>query len=204
MLVVALTGGVATGKSTVSRRLMELGAAVLDADQAAREVVEPGEPALEEIRAAFGPGVIASDGTLDRQALGEIVFNDKSRRSELEAIIHPRVRQRMDQALHRLKAEGRFQVVVCDIPLLYETGMSLARFDRVLVVYAPFEVQKRRLMNRNDLNEAQAEARIRAQLPTEEKARRADDVIDNTGELYETLRQVGEVWKEWLRLCASR
>lgn len=198
-----MTGGVATGKSTVADRLRGLGAAVLDADQMARDVVRLGEPATEEIRRVFGGGVFAPDGSLDRMALGEIVFNDRTRRAELEAIIHPRVRRRMREELERLRADGRVRVAVCDIPLLYETGMNLNTFDRILVVYAPFEAQKRRLVQRNALSREQAEARIRAQMPTEEKVRRADDVIDNSGDLEETMRQVERVWEEWQRLCES-
>ncbi len=136
MLIVGLTGGIATGKSTVSRRFAELGAEVIDADLIAREIVEPGEPALAEIRRQFGSGVIDESGRLDRAALAEIIFRDEKARKALEAIIHPRVRGRMRSRIERVKQEGRAPVVICDIPLLFETQAGLEWVDRTLVVYA--------------------------------------------------------------------
>lgn len=202
MLLIGLTGGVATGKSTVVRRLKELGAAVIDADQLAREVVEPGEPALEEIRQRFGPEVIGEDGQLDRARLARIVFEDEEARKALEAIVHPRIRSRMRAKIEEFKAQGE-PVVVCDIPLLFETGVALDWVDRTVVVYAPKEVQLQRLMARNGLTLEEAERRIAAQMPTEEKARRADAVIDNSRGLEETFRQVDALWKEWMRDAAG-
>lgn len=198
MLVIGLTGGIATGKSTVARRLGELGVPVIDADQLAREVVEPGEPALDEIRERFGPGVIDEHGRLDRAALGSIVFADEGARKALEAIVHPRIRRRMREIVNQLKQDGA-PLVVCDIPLLFETGVGLDWVDRTVVVYAPRHVQRERLMARNGLTPEEAERRIASQLPIEEKARRADVVIDNTGALDQTLRQVDRLWKEWMR-----
>lgn len=200
MLVIGMTGGIASGKSTVAQRLRELGAVVLDADQVARDVVDPGTPALQEIREFFGNRVIAEDGTLDRKVLADIVFADATRRSRLESIIHPRVREKMEADVAQLRAEGRTEVVICDIPLLFETGMSLDPFDRILVVYAPKEKQIRRLMERNGLTPEEAQLRLEAQWPTEEKVRRADDVIDNSGSIVDTLRQVDEVWSGWKKL----
>lgn len=202
MLLIGLTGGVATGKSTVVRRLKELGAAVIDADQLAREVVEPGEPALEEIRQRFGPEVIGEDGQLDRARLARIVFEDEEARKALEAIVHPRIRSRMRAKIEEFKAQGE-PVVVCDIPLLFETGVALDWVDRTVVVYAPKEVQLQRLMARNGLTLEEAERRIAAQMPTEEKARRADAVIDNSRGLEETFRQVDALWKEWMQDAAG-
>jgi len=202
VLLIGLTGGVATGKSTVVRRLKELGAAVIDADQLAREVVEPGEPALEEIRQRFGPEVIGEDGQLDRARLARIVFEDEEARKALEAIVHPRIRSRMRAKIEEFKAQGE-PVVVCDIPLLFETGVALDWVDRTVVVYAPKEVQLQRLMARNGLTLEEAERRIAAQMPTEEKARRADAVIDNSRGLDETFRQVDALWKEWMRDAAG-
>jgi len=198
MLVIGLTGGVATGKSTVARYLRELGVPVIDADQLAREVVEPGEPALEEIRQRFGLGVIDAGGRLDRAALGAIVFRDEQARKDLEAIVHPRIRSRMRAMIEEYRRRGE-PVVVCDIPLLFETGVGLDWVDRTVVVYVPREVQKARLMARNGYTAEEAERRIAAQLPTEEKARRADAVIDNSGDLDQTYRQVHRLWKEWMR-----
>lgn len=204
MLTVGLTGGVATGKSTVARRLRELGAEIVDADLLARDVVAPGEPGLREVQREFGDDVIAADGTLDRGKLGAIIFASPDRRKALEAIIHPKVRARMRDAVLRVREHGTASVVVCDIPLLYESGVNLELVDRVLVVYARPEVQKERLMKRNQLSAEEADARIAAQLPTRAKAERADDVIDNSGALEETLQQVDRIWKEWQSLCASR
>lgn len=203
MLVVGLTGGVATGKSTVASFLQQLGAVILDADVYAREAVRPGEPALEEIRRAFGDEIILPDGNLDRARLAKIVFHDVRRRRELEAILHPRVRSRMAAELAAWKTKGTARVVVCDIPLLFETGIGREAFDRILVVFAPREVQKERLMRRNRLSPEEAEMRIRAQIPTEEKVKEADDLVDNSGDLADTFRQVERIWKEWQRLCAS-
>ena len=206
MLIVGLTGGIATGKSTVSRRFAELGAEVIDADLIAREIVEPGEPALAEIQRRFGPGVIDASGRLDRAALAEIIFRDENARKALEAIIHPRVRGRMRSRIERVKQEGRAPVVICDIPLLFETQAGLEWVDRTLVVYAPRQVQLQRLMARNGLTEAEAERRIEAQIPVAEKARRADYVIDNSGDLADTIKQVDQLWKEWTHAapCADR
>lgn len=204
MLIVGLTGGIATGKSTVARRLKELGAEVIDADRIAREVVEPGTPALEEIRVRFGQEVIGPDGRLDRPRLGEIIFRDEKARKDLEAIIHPRVQSEMRSTIERLKEERDTCVIVCDIPLLFETGAGLQWVDRTLVVYAPKEVQRERLIQRNGFDPIEADRRIAAQMPTDEKARRADDVIDNSGDLESTMQQVDRLWKEWTRECGSR
>lgn len=202
MLVIGLTGGVGTGKSTVARRLLELGAEVLDADRYAREAVAKGEPALEAIRRRFGDRVLLADGSLDRKALGAIVFRDEGARRDLEAIVHPEVRARMRRDLERLKRSGA-SVAVCDIPLLYETGYALDWVDGVLVVYAPEWLQKERVIARDGLSPDEAERRIRAQIPTEEKARRADWVIHNDGPLEATLAQVDAVWEEWMARCGS-
>nr|WP_198409762.1 dephospho-CoA kinase [Limnochorda pilosa] len=197
--VLGVTGGVATGKSLVARFLEELGAAVVDADQLAREVVEPGEPALEEIRQVFGPGVLTPEGRLDRKALARRVFSDEGARRRLEAIIHPRVRRRMEEAVARLREAGA-PLIVLEIPLLFEGGEPVRRLvDRVLVVTAPEAVQLERLRQRNGLTEAEARARMAAQMPLEEKVRRADYVVDNGGTPEETRRQVQRVWEAMRR-----
>lgn len=202
MLLIGLTGGIGTGKSTVARMLAEKGARIISADALAREVVAKGEPALQLIAERFGPEVITPDGELDRARLARIVFSDAEARADLERIVHPRVRERLEAQIKALKAEGSASVVVYDAPLLYETGASLPMLSTVVVVYAPKEVQKRRLIEDRGMTPEEAERRIAAQLPTEGKARRADYVIDNSGDLAETRRQVDRLWEAWTG-CAS-
>jgi dephospho-CoA kinase len=194
-VIIGLTGGIATGKSTVSAMLAELGAAVVDADQVAREVVLPGEPALRQVAETFGQAVLNEDGTLNRKKLGEIVFADEMKRKALEAILHPAIRQVMNDRIDRLERENPGRLVVADIPLLYETGLD-ARYPEVLVVYVPPDVQLERLMKRDGLTEAKARERLNAQLPIDEKKKRADWVIDNSGTLEETRRQVLDFWRK--------
>ena len=190
--MIGLTGGIATGKSTVAQRLRTLGAVVLDADVLAREVVEPHTPGWERVQKEF-PQVIRPDLTIDRRLLGQIVFGDAEARRRLEAIIHPEVISTMRTQGMALEAKG--SIVVCDIPLLYETG-SEAWLDEVWVVYTDPETQLRRLMKRNRISEEEALQMIQAQMPLEEKARRADRIIDNSGSLEETYRQVDALWEE--------
>ena len=190
-LRVGLTGGVASGKSTVSAMLRELGAVVIDADLLAREVVAPGTEGLAEVVAAFGPQVLTADGELDRPAMGAIVFADEEARRRLEAIIHPRVRRRGAQ----LEAEaGPDAVVVHDIPLLAETGQPSA-FDAVLVVDVPVETQVERMVDLRGMSREEAEARIAAQASREERLAIATHVIDNTGTLEDLRDRVTEVFK---------
>ena len=195
-MIIGLTGGIACGKSTVAAMLAERGAFVVDADRTAREVVMPGEPALAEIVSVFGQAVIREDGTLDRRKLGEIVFADPDKRKRLEAITHPAIRERMWSRIRQAKAEDPARIVVADIPLLYETGQQ-GLYDGVLVVYVPRETQIRRLLARNpELTEAQARDRVNAQMDIERKKELADWVIDNSGGLESTGRQVEALWRE--------
>lgn len=196
-LLVGLTGGIATGKSTVAAMFRALGCEVIDADQLAREVVEPGEPALEEIVAEFGPGILQADGRLDRGALGALVFGDPVRRRRLEAITHPRIRQRLAQRLAALAAAGFRGVVIFDAPLLVETGAA-AMMDRLVVVVADEATQLARLMARDGLSREQARERLRSQLPLAEKVRHAHYVIDNSGDLAVTAARVREVYQALL------
>jgi dephospho-CoA kinase len=189
---VGLTGGVASGKSTVSAMLRELGAVVVDADLLAREVVAPGTEGLAEIVAAFGPGVLTPDGALDRPAMGARVFADDDARRRLEAIIHPRVRQRGAE-LEAAAAPGA--VVVHDIPLLAETGQGAA-FDAVVVVDVPVETQVERMMSARRMTRAEAEARVAAQASREQRRAVATYVIDNTGTLEDLRERVTEVFAE--------
>jgi dephospho-CoA kinase len=189
---VGLTGGVASGKSTVSAMLRELGAVVIDADALAREVVEPGTPGLDAVVATFGPEVLDPDGGLDRGRLGEIVFADPARRAELETIVHPLVRARAQEIESGTPADV---LVVHDIPLLVETGQA-STFDAVLVVDVPDDVQVARAVRDRGWSEEQARARISAQADRSERLAAATHVIDNAG-TYEDLRQrVAEVFDE--------
>jgi dephospho-CoA kinase len=177
--VVGLTGGIASGKSTVAGLLRARGAPVVDADALARAVVAPGRPALAEIERAFGPDVLQADGALDRKRLGARVFADPAARLRLEAITHPAIREEMAAETRRLAADGH-DLAFYDAPLLYEVRLD-AVLDSVVVVWAPRDVQRNRLTLRDGLSSAEAEARLAAQLPLDEKAARADFVIENGG-----------------------
>jgi dephospho-CoA kinase len=189
--VLALTGGVGSGKSTVAEMLRELGATVIDADEAARAVVEPGTAGFHEVVDAFGHRFL-KDGRLDRAALAELVFHDAAARRRLNEITHPLVRQWMAERQREAEERGEARVVL-DIPLLFESGLQDA-FSTVLLVYAPAEVQLRRLLEGRGFTEADARARLAAQLPIDQKRERAAYVIDNSGTRQETRRQVEAVW----------
>jgi len=200
---VGLTGGIACGKSTVSRMLAACGAAVVDADRIAREVVRPGMPALDEIREAFGEGVITPEGELDRKKLGSIVFSDPAARRRLEGILHPRIRAEMRRQTEEWNAKDPNRLVVLDIPLLYESGLeNKYGIEEVVVVYVPRETQIERLMRRDGIAREEAERRLESQWPIEEKRRRADVVIDNSGTLEETERQVRAYYASRVRTGA--
>ncbi|WP_110238631.1 dephospho-CoA kinase [Nocardioides gilvus] len=186
---VGLTGGVASGKSTVSARLAELGAVVVDADLLARAVVGPGTPGLAAVVEEFGEGVLTPEGLLDRPALGSLVFADESRRKALEAILHPLIRA-AGAELEAAAPEGA--VVVHDIPLLAETGQAGA-FDAVVVVDVPVEVQIQRMVEQRGMSLADARARVAAQASREERLAIADFVIDNTGDLGALEARVDEI-----------
>ena len=192
--MIGLTGGIACGKSTVAAMLSARGAFLVDADRTAREVVSPGEPALAAIAEAFGRAVLHEDGTLNRGKLGEAVFGDPAKRKTLEAITHPAIRERMWARIREAKADKPSRLVVADIPLLYETGQE-GLYDGVLVVYIPRKLQLARLLARHpEMTEEHAVQRIDAQLDIERKRELADWVIDNSGALEETERQVDALW----------
>jgi dephospho-CoA kinase len=193
--IYGLTGGIASGKSTVSRMFRELGAHVLDADVIAREVVEPGTPGLAAVVARF-PDVLAPDGRLDRAKLGARVFADATERAALNAIVHPLVGQAFLEKLQALEAQG-VERVLYDVPLLIENRLQ-AGMDGVVLVWVPRALQKARLMTRDGLGEAAAEARLAAQLPLDEKRAHATWLVDNSGELSSTRSQVEQVWKAML------
>ena len=201
LLRAALTGGIATGKSYVRARLAAHGVPTLDADTLARDAVAAGSPGLAAVLARFGDGVLRPDGSLDRRALGGIVFADAGARADLEAIVHPRVREATTAWLDRLAAAGE-PLAVADIPLLYETGRD-RDFDRVIVTSCPRSQQVARVVERDGLSPAEAEARIDAQLPTDEKVRKADFVIDTGGTFGDTNRQVDRVVERLLELAAA-
>jgi len=177
--VIGLTGGIATGKTTFAAALRARGVPVVDADVLARAVVEPGSPALAEIVRTFGPEVLSADGTLDRKRLGARIFADPAARRKLEGITHPAIREAMIAETVRLDAAGH-DLAFYDAPLLFEVGLDQA-MDSVVVVYAPRTAQLARLSARDGVSPADAQARLAAQWPIDEKAARADFVVDNTG-----------------------
>lgn len=196
MFKLGLTGGIATGKSTVSNHFKELGIPVLDADVIAREVVMPGEDALADIVATFGADMLQDDGTLNRAALGAKVFGDQAALSQLNAITHPRIQARMRQQIAALAAKDT-ALVVLDIPLLIE-GNNAIGADAIMVVAVPEDVQLERLMARNQLTESAAKARIKSQLPLSDKVAVADYVIDNAGTIAQTTAQVDAILQQIL------
>ncbi|PPG51196.1 dephospho-CoA kinase [Rathayibacter sp. AY2B3] len=198
MHLVALTGGIASGKSTVARRLAEHGAVVVDADVLAREVVEPGEPALAAISERFGPSVIRADGTLDRPALGAIVFSDAAARADLNAITHPAVTLRSQRLFAQAAEADPAAVVVYDVPLLAE-GRGAGEFDEVVVVHAPQHVRIQRLVALRGMTEEEARARVSSQASDEERLALADVVIDSSGTLEETLARTDALWERLAR-----
>ena len=192
MLKVGLTGGIGSGKSTVSRLLSSYGAVVIDADVVAREVVARGTPGLAALVAEFGPDVLLADGSLDREGLGRVVFGDEARRAALNAIVHPLVGQRMDELEAQAVTSGA-PMVVHDVPLLAENGMA-SLYDEVLVVDCPVELQVSRLVEQRGMPEADARARIAAQATREQRRAVATRVLTNDGSLEALERQVKAVW----------
>jgi dephospho-CoA kinase len=199
MHVLGLTGGIGSGKSMVAQMFAKLGAVVIDADQVAREVVEPGQPALKEIAATFGPGVILPDGRLDRPKLASIIFTDPAERAKLDAITHPRIRTRMDELIKaRRSGPG---VLIVDIPLLYENKRANS-VEKVIVVWVDPQTQLRRIQDRDRLSAEAARQRIGAQMPLDEKQARADHVIDNGGSREDTQRQVEAIYRRYALTAA--
>ena len=193
-LRVGLTGGIAAGKSIVARQLADLGAVIIDSDQLAREVVEPGTAGLAAIRRRFGDDILLPDGGLDRAKMAQIVFADPKARADLNAIVHPLVRAEATRLATLAPSDA---VVVQVIPLLVETGQQ-DNFDRIVVVDLPEQTQLDRLMQRDHLTEEQARARIAAQASRAQRLAIADDVIDNSGTPVQPARQVRELWDCWM------
>jgi dephospho-CoA kinase len=202
-LLVGLTGGIATGKSTVSAMFRELGCAIIDADVLAREVVEPGEPAYDDIVAEFGAEVVRTGGALDRQRLGAIVFADPARRKRLEAITHPRIRARLARRLDELAAQGFAGIAIFDAAVMIESGLYRT-MDRLVVVATDEATQGRRLRGRDGIDAGEAARKMGSQMPVAEKARLADHVIDNSGDRAATEAQVRRVHAALLDELALR
>ena len=200
MLLVGLTGGIGSGKSTVASMLEELGAVVFDADALARQAVEPGTPGHDLVVERFGPNVLLPGGDLDREALASIVFADPAARRDLEAIVHPEVRRLFAEGCERY--DGTDTVVVFSAPLLVETGMHTA-FDVLVVVSASAKTQVERLMRERAMSEAAIRARIDAQLPLEAKAEVADVIVDNEGSRDELRPQVERLWADLRQRAAA-
>ncbi|MFH0995870.1 MAG: dephospho-CoA kinase [Pseudomonadota bacterium] len=185
MFITGLTGGIASGKSTVSAFLEDAGAVIVDADKIARDAVRKNRPAWREIVRAFGQSILLPDGEINRILLGEIIFNDPAQKQVLNRIVHPEVIAETATRLTEIQNNQPGEIVILDVPLLIESGMDTGLSD-IVVVYVPEPIQIQRLMKRDDLTHAQALARIRSQMPIEEKKRRATIVIDNTGSREDT------------------
>ncbi len=201
MLRVGLTGSIGVGKSFVSGVLAELGCRVLDADETAREVVTPGSPALRDVVAAFGTGMIRDDGSLDRPKLGAVVFTDSDKRAELNSILHPYIIAKQDECLRELEAIDPEGIAIVDAALMIESG-GYKRFDKLIVVHCRPEVQLERVMARNNLSREEAEKRIGAQMSQEEKMKFADYLID-TSDGFEPARKQAEKVYEALRAASK-
>jgi dephospho-CoA kinase len=194
-MIIGLTGSIASGKSTVSKMLKKKGFPIVDADEIARLVVEPGSPVLLEISHAFGQGILREDGSLNREKLGERIFGNVEERQKLNGIIHPAIRQEMLRQKEQWISTGS-NTVILDIPLLFESKLQ-SFVDKIIVVSVTPEIQKERLIARNVLSEEEADARIRSQLPIEEKELGADAVLRNNGPVEETESQLTEVLSKW-------
>lgn len=192
MYIAGLTGGIATGKSTISGMFRKEGALIIDADRIAHEVVKKGAPAWQKIKAHFGDRILLPSGEIDRERLGGIVFHDARQKENLNRIVHPFVFQKMEEKIEKVRSVNPRAVVILDVPLLIETGMHRT-LPEVILAYAPESMQLARLMARDNLAEADAQARIRSQMPIDSKMRMADIVIDNSGSLDVTRKTVRDV-----------
>jgi len=196
-MIIGLTGNIGSGKSMVAQHLKKLGAEVIDTDQIARNIVEPGKPALAEIVNIFGPGVLNNDGTLNRQALADIIFKDPETREKLNSIMHPRIIRKVEENIARYKnyRGPKAPALVIEAPLLFETGMEKL-MDEVWLVTVDMPVQLQRIMDRDHVVEEQARHRIASQMSQAAKIKRAHRVIDNNGPPEMTLNRVTTIWKK--------
>ena len=195
MVKVGLTGGICTGKTTVGRMFVDLGCRLVDSDRITHELFEPGEMVYEAVVAEFGRRIQDDEGRIDRSVLGEIVFNNRDRRQRLNDLVHPAVIERQKEFLQRVGAEDPVSVAIVDAALMIEVG-TYKNYDRVVVVTCTPDQQRQRLGERFPLSDDEIEARISSQMPLDQKAGYADFVIDNSGPLEETRRQVGEVYEK--------
>lgn len=194
MKAFGLTGGIATGKSTVSRFFTEAGARVIDADRIARDMVVQGRPEWRKIVDRFGESILLPNGDIDRVRLGDIVFNDPDARSALNQIVHPPVFDEINRTIDRISAESPDTVIILDVPLLIESGMK-RDLALVILVYTSPEIQLQRLMNRDEIPEKDALARIQSQMPIDAKKQYADMVIDNSGSVEQTRNQTFHIYE---------
>jgi dephospho-CoA kinase len=203
MLKVGLTGGIASGKTAVSKIFASFGAKVLDADEVAREVLLPGQPAWTKLRQAFGQEFFHPDGTVKRKQLRKLVFADPEKRSQLNAIVHPEVMKEINRRSEIFSSSDQTEVLLVDVPLLLEVGL-VNRFDKIVVVYVSESVQISRLLQRDGISEEEAKQALKAQMALSKKVEQADYVIDNSGTLEETQAQVKRVWQELLVLARNQ
>jgi len=201
MIMVGLTGGIATGKSTVAQMFKRCGAVIIDADQLARDVVRRGKPAWREIVKVFGEGVLNQDGSIDRHALGTIVFHNRRKLRQLEHIIHPRVAREQQRLARRITERAPHAVVVYEVPLLFESGAH-QRVDTIVVVTADRETQIARLKHRNGMTRTEALRRIKNQMPLAQKVRGADVVLDGTGDKTLVRKEVRRLMQSFRRVPA--
>lgn len=192
---IGLTGGIASGKSSVSKLLVSLGAILIDADQIAREVMLPGHPVLAAVAKHFGQVVLLEDGSLNRKKLGELVFNHPDQLQALNQITHPAIRQEMRDRKHKFEVQFPGRLIVSDIPLLYESGLEDG-YEQIMLVYVPRKIQLERLMKRDGLDKDQAVRRLEAQMDIEEKKQKADIIIDNSGDFEDTKKQILAFWRD--------
>jgi len=195
MKIVGLTGNIASGKTEVAKIFKELGAKIIDADRVAREVVELGEPAWQEIVDEFGSNILNSDGSINRRKLGEIIFNDDTRREHLNRITHPRIMNKIKETIDQYKKEN-VNLVIIEAALIVERGGLLKVIDELIVVSADAETQIERIMTRDGLQRDEALSRMESQMPISEKTKHAAYIIDNSRSLGETRKQVEEIWKK--------
>lgn len=195
MKIIGLTGGIASGKSTVAKVLAELGAYIIDADKVAHEIVKPGNPAWRDVIKRFGDDILNPDSTINREKLGEIVFGNNDLLDELNKITHPRVMEKFKDELQSIKTNNPNAIVILEVPLLYETHLERL-CDLVIVVWVDRETQIKRLMSRDEINEEAAIKRIDSQLDLDEKAKKADYVIDNRKTVEETIKIATNYYNE--------
>jgi dephospho-CoA kinase len=195
MIRVGLTGGIASGKSTVGRMFEELGCKVIDADRITRQLFEPGHPVNAAVAEAFGRAVVASDGSIDRRVLGEIVFENQELREKLNSLVHPAIIRRQAEFLAQVAAESPHAIGIVEAALMIEAG-TYKNYDKLIVVVSSTDTQRRRLRERSGLTPEQIDSRIASQMPMEDKTRFADFVIDNSGDMTATRQQVEAVHRE--------